>query len=57
MGLTVNTKNRSSLGKFVKTQLGHLVVSEERLVNGLMIKVACYPDTAEVREVIKSFFN
>lgn len=57
MKLPVNMKNRSSLGKFVKKLLPELAREEERLVNGTMRKVKCYPDTPEVREAIQQFFS
>jgi hypothetical protein len=57
MGAPVNFNNRSQLGKFVKRQVGHLAQQEERLVNGTMQKVYCYPDCNEVREAINQFFQ
>jgi hypothetical protein len=57
MGAPVNFNNRSQLGKFVKRQVGHLAQQEERLVNGTMQKVYCYPDCEEVRDAIDQFFQ
>lgn len=58
LGLPVNLKNRSSLGKFVKKFCGHLAQQEERLVNGQQRNVACYPeDEPEVIQAIKAFFS
>lgn len=57
MGLPVNENNRSSLGKFVKAELIHLVKMEKRLCNGTMQDVASYPDNEEVRNRINLFFN
>jgi hypothetical protein len=44
MGLPVTIKNRSTLGKFVKSSCGHLAIQEQRLVNGRIQSVACYPE-------------
>ena len=58
LGLPVDLKNRSSLGKFVKKTCGHLAQQEERLVNGQQRFVACYPeDDLEVLEAIRAFFS
>lgn len=58
LGLPVDLKNRSSLGKFVKKTCGHLSQQEERLVNGQQRFVACYPeDDQEVIEAIRAFFS
>ena len=58
LGLPVDLKNRSSLGKFVKKTCGHLAQQEERLVNGQQRFVACYPeDDQEVLEAIRAFFS
>jgi hypothetical protein len=56
MKLPVNIKNRGDLGKFI-VAAGFTPRSEKRLVNGAMRDVNCYPDTPELREVIKQFFN
>lgn len=58
LGLAVDLKNPSLLGKFVKKYCEHLSQQEERLVNGQMRFVACYPeDNSEVIEAIKTFFS
>ena len=58
LGLPVNLKNRSSLGKFVKKTCEHLAQQEERLVNGQQRNVACYPeDDPEVIDAIRAFFS
>ena len=58
LGLPVNLKNRSSLGKFVKKSCEHLSQQEERLVNGQQRNVACYPeDNPEVIDAIRAFFS
>jgi hypothetical protein len=57
MNLPVTEKNRSSLGKFVKSGLSHLAKSEKRLCNGTMQDIATYPDTEEVRGRISLFFS
>ena len=58
LGLPVNLKNRSSLGKFVKKFCGHLAQQEERLVNGQQRNVACYPeDEPEVIQAVRNFFS
>lgn len=57
LGLPVNINNRSPLGRFVKSQVGHLAVSEKRLVNGKMKELACYPDVEEVKNAVKLFFT
>ena len=58
LGLAVDLKNRSLLGKFVKKSCGHLAKQEERLVNGQQRSVACYPeDDPEVIEAIRAFFS
>lgn len=57
MGLPVSLKNRGALGKFVKARVGSSLKEESRLVNGTMRLVACYPDSAEVREAIAEFFS
>jgi hypothetical protein len=57
MGLPVTIKNRSQLGKFIKSSCGHLAIQEQRLVNGRMQSVACYPEYSEVvKEAIQTFF-
>lgn len=58
LGLAVDLKNRSLLGKFVKKSCGHIAQQEERLVNGQQRSVACYPeDDPEVIDAIKAFFS
>lgn len=58
LGLAVDLKNRSLLGKFVKKSCGHIPQQEERLVNGQLRSVACYPeDDHEVIDAIKAFFS
>jgi len=58
LGLAVDLKNPSLLGKFVKKSCGHLSQQEERLVNGQQRSVACYPeDDPEVIEAIRAFFS
>ena len=57
LGFTVTHKNRSTLGRFVKKQIPHLVQEEQRLVNGTFRNIACYPDTEEVREAVQQFFS
>ena len=56
MGFDINHKNRSQLGKFVKAQHGELAQEEQRLCNGTMRKIYCYPDCEEIREAITLFF-
>jgi hypothetical protein len=57
LGYKVSEKNRSQLGKFVKAACSHLLQEEERLCNGTMRLVACYPEDApEVAEAIHRFF-
>lgn len=57
MGFSVGMSNRSQLGKFVKARCEDLVQQEERLVNGQIRAVACYPcDSDEVRQAITDFF-
>jgi prophage antirepressor-like protein len=48
---------RSQLGKFVKANSGIEAVQEKRLVNGTNRSVNCYPDTPEIRECIRKFFE
>ena len=57
MGLPISYHNRSQLGKFVKSQCGEIARVEERLCNGTMRKIYCYPDCDQVRDAIDSFFN
>jgi len=57
MGFKVDYGNRTTLGKFVRSQLPDLGVQEKRLVNGEMRAIWCYPDTDEVRKVVSEFFN
>ena len=57
MGFKVDYGNRTTLGKFVRSQLPDLGVQEKRLVNGEMRSVWCYPDTDEVRKVVSEFSN
>lgn len=57
MGFKVDYGNRTTLGKFVRSQLPNLGVQEKRLVNGEMRAIWCYPDTDEVRKVVSEFFN
>ena len=58
LGLAVNLKNPSLLGKFVKKSCEHLAQQEERLVNGQQLTVACYPeDDPKVIDAIKAFFS
>jgi CMP-N-acetylneuraminic acid synthetase len=57
MGFPVTIKNRSQLGKFIKSSCGHLATQEQRLVNGRIQSVACYPEYSEqVKEAIQTFF-
>ena len=57
MNLPVSFNNRSQLGKFVKSQVGELAQQEERLCNGTMKMINCYPDCETVRQAIKTFFD
>ncbi len=58
MGFKVNFNNRSQLGKFVKKICGELAQQEERLVNGTMRMVACYPsESEEVKKAVLNFFE
>ena len=57
MGMPVNLKNRSELGKFVRPLCEHLSKLEKRLVNGTLREVRCYPNYQEVRDAIEQFFK
>ena len=57
MGFPVSVKNRSQLGKFVKSQVGEMAQEEKRLCNGTMRVINCYPDCEEVRSAIALFFE
>ena len=57
LGYTVTSKNRSTLGRFCAKQLPDLAVTEQRLVNGQMRAVKCYPDNNQVKEAIKAYFS
>lgn len=58
MGFTTakNPSVRAKLGRFVSKMVGQLSQLEERLCNGTMQQIKCYPDTPEVREAVGSFF-
>lgn len=55
MGYKVNASSRVKLGQFVKSQ-GFDSVKEERLCNGVMMPINCYPDTPALRQAISTFF-
>ena len=58
LGFKTNLSSRTLLGQFVKSsEVGHLAKREKRLVNGAMREINCYPDTPEIRQVIKDFFS
>ncbi len=58
LGFKVSEKNRAALGKFVKSQCADLAKQEERLVNGTMRGVACYPENdPRVIDAIRLFFE
>ena len=57
MGFPVSMKNRSQLGKFVKSQVGEMAQEEKRLCNGTLRVINCYPDCEEVRSAIALFFD
>ena len=57
MGLPINLKNRSQLGKHVKACSSQEPRKEERLVNGTMRKVAVYEDTEDIRRIIRNYFE
>jgi hypothetical protein len=56
LGLPVNFKNRSQLGKFLAKQ-GHEIHREERLCNGQMRTINCYQVTPQVEASVRQFFN
>lgn len=56
LGLPVNDKNRSKLGKFVKAIVGNLAREETRLCNGTMRPIAVYPVTDAVVDAVRSYF-
>ena len=56
MGHKVDHKNRSQLGRFVKSVIPHLAQTEKRLCNGTEREIAVYPDTEEVRQCITKYF-
>ena len=58
MGFKCDHSSRVRLGQFVaSSEVSHLKQSEGRLCNGMIRDINCYPDTEEVREVVKRFFN
>jgi prophage antirepressor-like protein len=58
LGYQVSDKNRSQLGKFVKKFCSEFAQMEERLCNGTMREIACYPeDHPEVVQAIHKFFG
>lgn len=57
LGFQTNHRNRSKLGKHVKSIVGHLSKEEKRLCNGTNRPILVYPDTPEVREAVLSFFK
>lgn len=57
LGLPVNEKNRSSLGRFVKSKISQIPKKEKRLVNSQMLSVNVFEDTEELRELIKKYFS
>jgi len=52
-----DSKIRSNLGRFVKSQVGHLAQQELRLCNGENRSINCYPDCDVVRDAIALFFE
>jgi hypothetical protein len=56
LGLPVNFKNRSQLGKFLAKQ-GHEIHREERLCNGQLRTINCYQVTPQVEASVRQFFN
>jgi hypothetical protein len=57
MELPVNDHNRSDLSKFVRSHIGEQAVVGEGLREGSMQPIYCYPDSPEVREIIRSYFK
>ncbi len=58
LGYKVDAKNRSLLGKFVKARCEDFAQQEERLVNGTIQKVFCYPEqNQQVISAINLFFS
>lgn len=58
LGFSVGMNNRSQLGRFVKCRCGALAMKEERLVNGTMRNVYCYPEgDPVVEQAIKDYFT
>lgn len=57
MGFKCDHSSRVRLGQFVATsEVSHLKESEGRLCNGIIRDINCYPDTEEVRAIVKRFF-
>ena len=58
LNLPVTTQNRTTLGKFVKATCGDVGKQEDRICNGRMIPIWCYPmpDKA-VEDTVRKFFN
>lgn len=54
----VDAGTRTKLGRFIaKSSVGHLSRKEDRIVNGAMRRVNCFPDIPDVRMAISSFFQ
>lgn len=58
LGLPVTAKNRTTLGKFVKATCGDVGKQEERICNGRMMPIWCYPmPDKTVEETVRKFFS
>jgi phage regulator Rha-like protein len=58
LNLPVTIKNRTTLGKFVKATCEDLGKQEDRICNGRVIPIWCYPmPNSEVEAAVRKFFD
>jgi len=58
LSLPVTAKNRTTLGKFVKATCEALGKQEERICNGRMMPIWCYPmPNKDVEAAVRKFFD
>jgi prophage antirepressor-like protein len=56
--LPVTTQSRTTLGKFVKATCGDLGKQEERICNGRMMPIWCYPmPNKDIEAAVRKFFD
>jgi len=57
MGLPINHKNRSALGRYIASLGTHEQLKEDRLCNGQIRQINCYRVTDSIKSDISAFFS